>query len=77
MDADGPAFLAQAEAAHTVVHDIVAEMGGSIAAEHGIGRLKVAALDRYKSEVERDMLAAIKTALDPHNRLNPGVIVKA
>ncbi|MES1949607.1 FAD linked oxidase domain-containing protein [Salinisphaera sp. S4-8] len=75
VDADGAAFLAQAETAHTVVHDIVAEMGGSIAAEHGIGRLKVAALDRYKSDVERDMLKAIKTALDPHNRLNPGVIV--
>jgi D-lactate dehydrogenase (cytochrome) len=73
--ADDEAFLAQSETAHTVVHDIVAEMGGSIAAEHGIGRLKVEALSRYKQPVERDMIRAIKTALDPDNRLNPGVIV--
>ena len=75
VGADDAAFLAQSDAAHTVVHDIVADMGGSIAAEHGIGRLKVAALDRYKSEVERDMMRAIKTALDPDNRLNPGAVV--
>ena len=75
VDADDAAFLAQSEAAHTVVHDIVADMGGSIAAEHGIGRLKVATMDRYKSEVERDMMRAIKTALDPDNRLNPGAVV--
>ncbi|MBO9469564.1 FAD-binding oxidoreductase [Endozoicomonas sp. G2_2] len=75
-DADDASFLAQSEMAHTVVHDIVAEMGGSIAAEHGIGRLKVDALARYKSDVERDMMRAIKKALDPDNRLNPGAVVK-
>jgi FAD/FMN-containing dehydrogenase len=75
VDADDSAFLAQSERAHTVVHDIVADMGGSIAAEHGIGRLKVDALGRYKQPVELDMMRAVKTALDPDNRLNPGVIV--
>ena len=76
IGSDGDAFLAQSQIAHRVVHDIVVDMGGSIAAEHGIGRLKVEALARYKQPVELDMMRAIKTALDPHNRLNPGVIVE-
>lgn len=74
-DGDDAAFLAQSDTAHEVVHDIVVDMGGSFAAEHGIGRLKVAAMARYKQPVELDMLRAIKTALDPDNRLNPGVVV--
>lgn len=73
--ADGDEFLAQSETAHRLVHDIVSEMGGSIAAEHGIGRLTVDALTRYKQPVELDMMRAIKRALDPKNRLNPGVVV--
>ncbi|ROO24912.1 D-2-hydroxyacid dehydrogenase [Salinisphaera orenii MK-B5] len=72
---DDAAFLSETARANAVVHDIVAEMGGSFAAEHGIGRLKVAALARYKQPVERDMLIAIKRALDPDNRLNPGAVV--
>ncbi|GAB3675409.1 FAD-binding oxidoreductase [Salinisphaera aquimarina] len=72
---DDSAFMAESEHAHQVVHDIVVDMGGSFAAEHGIGRLKVEALARYKQPVELDMMRAIKTALDPDNRLNPGVIV--
>lgn len=72
---DDTVFLAESERAHTVVHDIVTDMGGSIAAEHGIGRLKVDVLSRYKSDVERDMMKAIKQALDPDNRLNPGAVV--
>ena len=72
---DDAAFLSETARANAVVHDIVAEMGGSFAAEHGIGRLKVNALARYKQPVERDMLIAIKRALDPDNRLNPGAVV--
>jgi len=74
-NADDAAFLALSDIAHDVVHDIVVDMGGSFAAEHGIGRLKVEAMARYKQPVELDMLRAIKTALDPDNRLNPGVVV--
>ena len=39
VGADGKAFLAQAETIHHAVHDIVAALGGSISAEHGIGRI--------------------------------------
>ncbi|MES1924718.1 FAD-binding oxidoreductase [Salinisphaera sp. T31B1] len=74
---DDDAFLALSARAHDVVHDIVVDMGGSFAAEHGIGRLKVEAMARYKQPVELDMIGAIKRALDPDGRLNPGVLVPA
>ena len=54
--------------------DVVAAMGGSFSAEHGIGRWKKAALDRLKDPVELALMARLKTALDPENILNPGVI---
>lgn len=75
VDGDDSAFLAHIEAAHQLVHDRVVERGGSIAAEHGIGRLKVADLARYKTSVEQDLSRSLKTALDPDNRLNPGVMI--
>lgn len=58
------------------VFRIVAEMGGSFSAEHGIGRWKRAALDELKDPVERSLMAKLKAALDPANILNPGVIAE-
>lgn len=55
------------------VYDIVTELGGSFSAEHGVGRLKVADLARYRSAEEIDLLKRIKGAIDPDNRMNPGV----
>ncbi len=72
-DAD---FRSHEAALHRLVHDRVAAMRGSIAAEHGVGRLKVDEIVRLKSPVEIDMLRAVKAALDPGNRLNPGVVVR-
>jgi FAD/FMN-containing dehydrogenase len=57
------------------VHGIVAEMGGSIAAEHGIGRYKVGLLRRAKGELELQMMRKIKAAFDPNNILNPGRVI--
>jgi FAD/FMN-containing dehydrogenase len=73
---DAATFLARAETVMRAVHDIVASLGGSISAEHGIGRLKVAELERYASPVELDLMRAIKRAFDPNGILNPGKVVR-
>ena len=58
-----------------IVHDIVVELGGSISAEHGIGRSRLAELEHYKAPVEIGMMRAVKRALDPHNIMNPHKVV--
>jgi FAD/FMN-containing dehydrogenase len=57
------------------VHDLVSELNGSISAEHGIGKLKRDELSARKSAVEMDMMRAVKKALDPDNRMNPGRVL--
>jgi FAD/FMN-containing dehydrogenase len=52
---------------------LVARHGGSISAEHGIGRAKQRWLSLNRSPAELATFQAIKTALDPHHTLNPGV----
>ena len=67
----------QRDAIKRCVHDIVHGMGGSVSAEHGIGRLKVADLNRYADPAKLAAIRAIKAALDPNGIMNPGVIVVA
>jgi len=75
---DAATFLANQEAAiNSVVYNAVARFNGSISAEHGIGSLKREKLEHYKSPVAMEMMRAIKTALDPHNVMNPGRVLKA
>lgn len=59
----------------TCVHDLAHSMGGSVSAEHGIGRLKVDDLTRYGDPAKLAMMRAIKTALDPVGILNPGAVI--
>ncbi|MCB1405785.1 MAG: FAD-binding oxidoreductase [Rhodobacteraceae bacterium] len=59
-----------------VVHDLVAEQGGSVSAEHGVGRMKVSDLERYGDPVALEMMRAIKAVLDPHGILNPGAVLR-
>jgi FAD/FMN-containing dehydrogenase len=59
------------------VHDLVHEMGGSVSAEHGIGRLKVADLERYGDPAKLSAMRAIKAALDPKGIMNPGAVLRA
>ncbi|MBU2358784.1 MAG: hydroxyacid dehydrogenase, partial [Alphaproteobacteria bacterium] len=58
------------------VHDLTNEMGGSVSAEHGIGRLKVDDLERYGDPAKLAMMRAIKTALDPNGIMNPGAVLR-
>lgn len=73
--ADKAAYLAQWEAMNRLVHDIVLSLDGSISAEHGIGRFKLEELARTKSPVELGLMRRVKSALDPGNVMNPGVIL--
>jgi FAD/FMN-containing dehydrogenase len=57
-----------------IVHDIVASMGGSISAEHGLGSMKTEEARRYKSPVEVAALTAIRQSLDPKRIMNPRVL---
>lgn len=69
-------FLAAHEAAiNALVFDAVQAHGGSISAEHGIGRLKRAELAARKSPVALELMRAIKKALDPQGLLNPGRVL--
>jgi FAD/FMN-containing dehydrogenase len=57
------------------VHDIVVSLGGSISAEHGIGRLRLEENLRYKSPIEIELMQAVKRTLDPRGIMSPGRIV--
>src|SRR5262249_44702741 len=73
--ADRAALLAQGERVSRLVHDVTASLGGSISAEHGIGRLKREELARYKPPVELELMRALKGLLDPKGILNPGKVI--
>ncbi len=63
------------DAVDEAVLTFVADQGGSISAEHGIGASKRAWLHLCRSEVEIDTFRAIKSALDPAGILNPHVLL--
>lgn len=57
------------------IYDLVAEMGGSFSAEHGVGRSKRSYLEKYRAGAEIDLMRRLKKALDPQNTLNPGKVI--
>jgi FAD/FMN-containing dehydrogenase len=58
-----------------VVEDVVAEMGGSFSAEHGVGLSKLPSMARRKNPVALEVMRAVKQALDPEGRMNPGKVI--
>lgn len=70
--ADKAAFLDQWKSVNHAVHTVVQRYGGSIAAEHGVGRMKRDMLPSVRDEVELDMMQSIKALFDPQNLMNPG-----
>ncbi|MAS42502.1 MAG: hydroxyacid dehydrogenase [Rhodobacteraceae bacterium] len=58
-----------------IVHDLIDAHGGSISAEHGIGRFKTADLVHYGDPAKLAAMRAIKDALDPAGIMNPGAVL--
>lgn len=62
-------------AASRLVYEEALARGGSISAEHGIGRVKRALLADIGDPARMHMLRAMKAAMDPAGMLNPGVLI--
>jgi len=66
---------AQADEATDLVLRLVVDHGGSISAEHGVGRAKRPWLELARSPVDVAAMRAIKHALDPAGLFSPGVLL--
>jgi FAD/FMN-containing dehydrogenase len=74
---DQARFLNEEEAPmNKLVYEVVDRYHGSISAEHGIGSLKSDKLEQHKSPVALGLMRSIKQALDPHNLMNPGRVLR-
>ena len=73
--AQNVALIDQSLAANAVVYEVVSRLGGSIAAEHGIGQLKPAWLAAHAPAGSIALMQQIKTALDPRGLMNPGKVL--
>ncbi|MGC9271439.1 FAD-binding oxidoreductase [Acidiphilium sp.] len=65
---------AAGEALMADINAIVADLGGSFSAEHGVGLTKRPAFAAWREPTERALMVRIKTAIDPADTLNPGKI---
>lgn len=75
VGADKEAFLARWSEINEAVHAVALAYGGSISAEHGIGRLKRDKLPQVKDPVAMTLMRALKQTLDPTGILNPGSVL--
>ncbi|MEO1641871.1 MAG: FAD-binding oxidoreductase [Pseudomonadota bacterium] len=76
-DTASPRLASQADEITAAVHRKAMEFGGSISAEHGVGRLKRDELAAIRPKAATEAMIAIKQALDPNNLFNPGRVIDA
>jgi FAD/FMN-containing dehydrogenase len=72
---DVKSFIARGPELELAMFDLVDSLGGSISAEHGIGRLKAAEFARRADPVELAVMHDLKRALDPKGIMNPGKVL--
>lgn len=70
----GPADGGARGAVEKIVYAPLADVGGSVSAEHGIGLEKKPYLSWCRSDAEIAVMRALKDALDPQRILNPGKV---
>ena len=68
-------LLARGAEISRAVYDVVAALGGSISAEHGLGQLKREEISRHKDPLELELMRSVKRALDPQGLMNPGKVI--
>jgi FAD/FMN-containing dehydrogenase len=73
--AQNAALIAQSQDAHQIVYEVVTRLGGSIAAEHGIGQLKTGWLQQHAPAGSIHLMRQLKNALDPKGLMNPGKVI--
>jgi D-lactate dehydrogenase (cytochrome) len=75
IGADRASFLARWDEVNDAVFAVVAKLGGSISAEHGIGVMKRELLPDVKDPVAYELMRSFKRLLDPNSILNPGKVL--
>jgi FAD/FMN-containing dehydrogenase len=75
LGANKQAFLERWDEISDRLHAIVLKLGGSIAAEHGVGTLRREDIAKSKTPLELELMRALKTTLDPQDILNPGKVI--
>jgi FAD/FMN-containing dehydrogenase len=66
-----------ATAVNQIVHEESVALNGSISAEHGIGKMHIDRLERYKPALDLSIMRKIKNIFDPQNIMNPGKILRS
>ncbi|NLG47895.1 FAD-linked oxidase C-terminal domain-containing protein, partial [Gordonia sp. (in: high G+C Gram-positive bacteria)] len=66
---------ARANRAFGQIMDLAISLGGTITGEHGVGRLKKGWLRDQVGDDVMELMATLKSALDPQGLLNPGVML--
>jgi FAD/FMN-containing dehydrogenase len=72
-----PSLIDARKRIEAVVYGVVEDLGGSVSAEHGIGRLKAPYLRLSRTPEELEIMVEIKRTFDPNGILSPGRVFAA
>ena len=72
FDGNDEAEVARVRAAFAEIVKLALSLGGTIAAEHGVGTLKREFVSDELDPTQLAVMGTIRNSLDPLNRLNPG-----
>ena len=75
LDPDDPEEMATAQAFNKRLVARALAMGGTCTGEHGVGQGKIDSVEAERGEAV-DVMRALKSAIDPENRMNPGKVIR-